>query len=436
MAPTLKASEVGLKQIQQARKERGWTIDCGEWLLAASNLMAPDREWQLGGPYADGCSEATWKRFLRGEKVGTAAFQAFCGVLGFDWRAVVEREDLLALQRDSGLGEETIPDVMVRCDRAEELTILNQWVLQDNCRLIAILGMGGIGKTTLAIHLANQLKDRFDRVIWRRLHPAPSITDQLDKLLSLWHSEAEIPATVDGKISQFIEDLQLQRCLIVFDGLEALMTANELAGRYGEGYQEYGKLFRLIGSVNHRSCVVVTGTEKSREIAVLEGKNSPVRCLHMAGLSTKAAKEILRDRGLVEEPAWDELIQRYRGNPLALCIVSATIAEIFNHRASDFLRYNTIFLGGITEVLAQQFERLSDVEIKLLYQLAISGEPLDIDGLREGLAAAALSTSQLMAALQSLAWRSLIEKNSSRTPVTFTLQPVVMKYVINNFGHI
>lgn len=434
MAPTLKASEAGLKQIQQARKERGWTIDYEEWLLAASHLMAPDREWRLGGPYADGCSESTWKRFLRGEKVGAGAFKAFCKVLGCDWRAVVERDDVLGLQMDPGLAG--VPDVTVGCDRLSELTTLNQWVLQDNCRLIAILGMGGMGKSTLAVHLANQLKEQFDRVIWRSLHQAPSITDQLDKLLSLWHSGAQIPATVDGKICQFIEDLQLQRCLIVFDGLEALMTANELAGRYGEGYQEYAKLFRQIGSTNHRSCAVVTGTEKSREIAVLEGKTSPVRCLHMAGLSTKAAKEILRDRGLVEEPAWDELIQRYRGNPLALCIVSATIAEIFNNRASDFLRYNTIFLGGITEILDQQFERLSDVEVKLLLQLAISGEPLDMDGLRERLVSASFSTSELMAALESLAWRSLIEKNSSHTPVTFTLQPVVMKYVINNFGRI
>jgi len=45
-------------------------------------------------------------------------------------------------------------------DRAE----LKQWIVDDRCRMIAILGIGGIGKTRLAAVVAEQLKDEFDSV--------------------------------------------------------------------------------------------------------------------------------------------------------------------------------------------------------------------------------------------------------------------------------
>jgi hypothetical protein len=88
---TIKASEPGLKKIQQARKESGRKRDDAEWLVAASEVLDPESEWLLGGPYAEGCSEATWRRFLTGSPVTVPAFKAFCQVLGFDWRSIADR---------------------------------------------------------------------------------------------------------------------------------------------------------------------------------------------------------------------------------------------------------------------------------------------------------------------------------------------------------
>ena len=93
--PTLKASEQGQAKIKQARKEKGWNVDSSRWLLEASQVLEPNKVWQEGGPYADGCSPGTWKRFLYGtEAVNTGVFKAFCTVLGLSWNEIVDRTDV------------------------------------------------------------------------------------------------------------------------------------------------------------------------------------------------------------------------------------------------------------------------------------------------------------------------------------------------------
>ena len=64
------------------------------------------------------------------------------------------------------------PDVSVFYGRTEELATLEQWIVRDRCRLIVLLGMGGVGKTALAVKVGQQVQSEFDYVIWRSLHNA------------------------------------------------------------------------------------------------------------------------------------------------------------------------------------------------------------------------------------------------------------------------
>jgi hypothetical protein len=61
------------------------------------------------------------------------------------------------------------PDVSVFFGRTEELVTLEKWIVKERCQVVAILGMGGMGKTALAAKLAEQIKGQFDYFIWLSL---------------------------------------------------------------------------------------------------------------------------------------------------------------------------------------------------------------------------------------------------------------------------
>jgi DNA-binding CsgD family transcriptional regulator len=60
-------------------------------------------------------------------------------------------------------------DVSIFSDRTDDLTKLQQWVEQDKCRLVALVGINGVGKTALSIKLAQLAQEGFEFVIWRSL---------------------------------------------------------------------------------------------------------------------------------------------------------------------------------------------------------------------------------------------------------------------------
>lgn len=322
------------------------------------------------------------------------------------------------------------PDTSIFYGRTKELAILEDWILSAECRLVAVLGMAGIGKTALSVKLAHQIQGQFDYLIWRSLRHAPSLKELLDNLLKfLYRRPVNYPLTdIHDKISQSIAYFRKHRCLLVLDGVDMILQSGALAGQYNDGYQEYGEFFRRLGEEAHQSCIVLTSMEKPKEIGWLEGKTMPVRSLVLQDLDIIEAEKIFHDKSLAEPDQWHSLISLYRGNPLALKIVATIIKDLFGGQVSEFLKQNTLAFGDISGLVQMQFSRLSSLETEILQWLAIERQPVSLSKLRQNMLLP-VSQRELLEAVASLGQRSLIEKNPDLSEAVFSLQPLLMEYV-------
>jgi WD40 repeat protein/DNA-binding CsgD family transcriptional regulator len=312
--------------------------------------------------------------------------------------------------------------------RDAELAELEQWIVQDRCRLVELLGIGGIGKTALALELAKRVRPDFDRIVRYSLSQAPSLQDTLTGLLHILSplAERKVAGSLQDNLTRLLTQLQQQRCLLILDGAESILQSDTLAGSYQDGYQEYSTLLTQIAETSHQSCLVVTSGEKTQEFTKLEGKK--VRVFHLQGLQADDAQLLFKQKGVFadRDPDWQAINRLYGGNPLALKIASVTIQEVFGGNLSEFLKQGTVVFGDIRHLIEHQFNRLSKLEKYLMYWLTINCEPVPLPELRDDMIPS-VPAPKLLEALESLGRRSLVERDKA----LFSLQPVITEYVAN-----
>jgi len=320
------------------------------------------------------------------------------------------------------------PEIFTFFDRTSELSTLENWITGDRTRLIALLGISGIGKTTLSLRLIDRIKTQFDYVIYRSLRFSPTLETTLTNLLQIFSQTSEIPQNIETKISQILDYLRKYRCLIVLDDVQMLFTSRQLAGQYKTGYEDYQLFFKLIAEVCHQSCLILNSWEKPREIALLSKEYRPVRCFELGSLG-EAAKEILREQKLSDEETWSTLIDIYQGNPLWLELTATLIRELFGGRVSEFLQCEMPILDeGLQFQLSQPFGRLTAAELAVMVHLANLPEPVAVSHFFNKIP---FSPSEIVNAVRYLGSRFLLDTIEQEKITLFSLNSVLKEYVIS-----
>lgn len=428
-----------------------------------------------------GYSLATVKKFLGGKPVDFATFTELCETLNLEWEEVAdlglsssEREpsgkaspqivegDRLAPAQDStdqtqapqaqhATGQNAklksaqdwgqAIDTSVFFGQEQALNTLEGWLIRDRARLVALCGIGGIGKTTLSAKLARQVEKHFDCLIWRSLKNAPPIQETLTSLLSFFIGqlgthlvEAEAASSLDAQLRQLANYLRHYRCLIVLDNIESLFEAGDRAGTYLAEYRDYAQLLETFSETDHNSSILITSRELPKEIAIRIGQTSPIRSFQLSGLSSAEGQALMQSASPTDSTFtgtaadWGRLVEAYGGNPLALKIIAAAVRDYFDGSLPTFLEVvqkDSLVFGDIRQLLARQVKRLTILEGDIMHWLAINREPVVWRSLQADMVEA-VSFDRLLEAVDSLERRSLIEKNGSY----ITQQAVVMDYFI------
>ena len=315
--------------------------------------------------------------------------------------------------------------------RSQKLATLEKWIIQDRCRLISLLGMGGMGKTSLAAKLARQVEAEFEVVIWKSLRNAPEFKNILTELIDAVcdRQTLYIADTIDGQINNLIKCLRTKRCLLIFDGLENILASGKLGGQYLDYYQGYGQLLRRIQDEQHQSCALITSREKPTGLSLREGKNSVVRSHILQGLSNNTALHILGDRTLIgSETTLKKLINRCEGNPLILKMLSSTIEALFKGDVQIFLNCSHVLYGNIGQLIDQQFQRLSNLEQQITNYLVLESSSISVYELSNKNQFNPPSC-QIIEALESLKGRCLIEI----TETGLFLPSILREYLKKNY---
>lgn len=398
MSNSLKASTAGLAIVDKARLRLGWT------------KTSTARWWQDAHT-----SRATLRRFWQGDRIQREIFIAICQAVGItNWEAIADSSELhLEIIADIPtpyLDWNEAPDVESFYGRNQELTQLEQWI-EAGCKLVMIVGIAGIGKTALTLALVDRIQSKFDCLIWKSLHSAPSLNSLLDSLLN--NFEQNVVHNIQQGTAQLIHHLQQRRCLLILDGLDADLS-------------NYNQFIQKI-SRSHQSCILITSREQPKAIEI---DTKTVHCLSLKGLPKTEAVQLLQSRGFTgKELGLSALVQLYRGNPLALKLVTPLIQSVFAGNVAAFLAQNTLVIGDrLRVILKQQFEQLTDLEQDILYWLAIWQEPVSFSRLQTHLLIS-IDPATVLEAIVALERRSLLEKWIGTGEISFSLQPLVMKVV-------
>ncbi|WP_299408922.1 helix-turn-helix domain-containing protein [Acaryochloris sp. IP29b_bin.148] len=311
----------------------------------------------------------------------------------------------------------SIPGLQNPCiGRQQDLALCSQWLLEKSTKILGLWGLAGIGKTSLGIAFVQQIQSSGNPVIWLDA-THPSTQAQLQQ--GVW------PETL-------LQTFQSKRLVLVIDQLEAIRPHPPAAHSMSTVPHLLSPLLSLLNRDTCQSHLILISRNKPQWMSLMERQGPFMQTLQLKGLKSEV-DQFLQQQGLADADYWPDLIQLYRGHPLALKLAVGVIQTVFAGSVKDFLQQETLFLGDLTPLLQEQVQHLPEAERHLLYTFTERAEPMSFPDIQE-LFKMEWRKSELMQALNLLISQSLIETAMIHDTVFYILQPFVRQSLRRPIG--
>lgn len=338
-----------------------------------------------------------------------------------------------------------LPDISKFYGRTEEISYLKQLIATQQYNCISLVGVPGVGKSSLAAKLISNITSdsdydfSFDYLIWKSLAHRPLLEDLVTDLLEIFDPQtATLPHYTQAKITLLLKWLKQKNCLIVLDEFELLQYDST-------SRLDYLIFIRRLVEENHQSCIILTHRILLDDFNEFIITKRPFKFIKIEGLDTDSATELLLEQGITDVQRCHQLIHTYRGNPSELTDVVNRIHNMFGSPEIFFANPTTLVSQKLENILNQMVgDILENIHKKIMVYLAektIQGSNTitittilnDYKYIQEQ----SITTLDIIKALETLEKMSLIESN--KNPVTkeicFTLPPVIRKYILtDNLG--
>ncbi|MEG4216593.1 tetratricopeptide repeat protein [Microcoleus sp. Pol14C6] len=308
---------------------------------------------------------------------------------------------------------DSIPVWKGRDELVESLTAKLVQVLPDRTlppKVLAIIGQGGMGKTSLAVKLAEALGVNWQKSVSQKGETLPggdyecamyfeakegtSFDDVAGFLLSegLGIQAAEVLKTADEKIAKIMAGLQQTRCLLVLDNLESILHPAVEAGNpdilaaaqvHRAISPDWGKLLNALVYQQHQSQTILTSREVPADLADsrypgLAPDSELVHIEVLQGVDFAAGVEILQQRKLTDKLADLQWIsQQVEGHVFLL----TQLAALGKGKPGYLGKHPELVTKNAEPMLREQLTRQSEAARDLLRRMCVLRVPIDVRGL-------------------------------------------------------
>jgi tetratricopeptide (TPR) repeat protein len=308
---------------------------------------------------------------------------------------------------------DSIPVWKGRDELVESLTAKLVQMLPDGTsppKVLAIIGQGGMGKTSLAVKLAEALGVNWQKSVFQKGESLPggdyecamyfeakermSFDDVAGFLLSegLGIQAAEVLKTAEEKIAKIMAGLQQTRCLLVFDNLESILHPAVEAGNpdilaaaqvHRAISPDWGKLLNGLVYQQHQSQTILTSREVPADLAHtrypgLAPDSELVHIEMLEGVDLAAGVEILQQRKLSDTLADLQWIsQRVEGHVFLL----TQLAALGKGKPGFLRKHPELVTKNAEPMLREQLTRQSAAARDLLRRMCVLRVPIDVKGL-------------------------------------------------------